>query len=127
MCIRDRFVGVFAGITFGGYSANLGPMYDSIYEDSDSGTNLADLWIDNSSTIWSLEEVESLCSEINSSWPSNSEELDGCEGRIVINGAMFHNNETGSHVINSVWHGISPDSEITVSYTHLTLPTILLV
>ena len=106
------FVGVFAGITFGGYSANLGPMYDSIYEDSDSGTNLADLWIDNSSTIWSLEEVESLCSEINSSWPSNSEELDGCEGRIVINGAMFHSNETGSHVINSVWHGISPDSEI---------------
>lgn len=106
------FVGVFAGITFGGYSANLGPMYDSIYEDSDSGTNLADLWIDNSSTIWSLEEVESLCSEINSSWPSNSEGLDGCEGRIVINGAMFHNNETGSHVINSVWHGISPDSEI---------------
>ena len=106
------FVGVFAGITFGGYSANLAPMYDSIYEDSDSGTNLADLWIDNSSTIWSLEEVESLCSEINSSWPSNSEGLDGCEGRIVINGAMFHNNETGSHVINSVWHGISSDSEI---------------
>ena len=58
------FVVVFAGITFGGYSANLGPMYDSIYEDSDSGTNLADLWIDNSSTIWSLEEVESSDSTI---------------------------------------------------------------
>ncbi|MDP6328776.1 MAG: FtsX-like permease family protein, partial [Candidatus Thalassarchaeaceae archaeon] len=106
------FVGVFAGITFGGYAANLGPMYDSIYEDSESGTNLADLWIDNSSTIWSSDEVESLCSEIYSSWPSNSEELDGCEGRIVLSGAMFHNNETGNHVINSVWHGIPPDSEI---------------
>ena len=106
------FVGVFAGITFGGYAANLGPMYDSIYEDSESGTNLADLWIDNSSTIWSSDEVESLCSEINSSWPSNSEELDGCEGRIVLSGAMFHNNKTGNHVINSVWHGIPPDSEI---------------
>ena len=106
------FVGVFAGITFGGYAANLGPMYDSIYEDSESGTNLADLWIDNSSTFWSSEEVESLCSEINSSWPSNSEELDGCEGRIVLSGAMFHNNKTGNHVINSVWHGIPPDSEI---------------
>ena len=47
------FVGVFAGITFGGYSANLGPMYDSIYEDSDSGSNLADIWIDNESSIWS--------------------------------------------------------------------------
>ena len=106
------FVGVFAGITFGGYAANLGPMYDSIYEDSESGTNLADLWIDNSSTIWSSDEVESLCSEIYSSWPSNSEELDGCEGRIVLSGAMFHNNKTGNHVINSVWHGIPPDSEI---------------
>ena len=106
------FVGVFAGITFGGYAANLGPMYDSIYEDSESGTNLADLWIDNSSTFWSSEEVESLCSEINSSWPSNSEELDGCEGRIVLSGAMFHNNKTGNHVINSVWHGIPSDSEI---------------
>ena len=106
------FVGVFAGITFGGYAANLGPMYDSIYEDSESGTNLADLWIDNSSTIWSSDEVESLCSEINSSWPSNSEELDGCEGRLVLSGAMFHNNKTGNHVINSVWHGIPPDSEI---------------
>ena len=106
------FVGVFAGITFGGYAANLGPMYDSIYEDSESGTNLADLWIDNSSTIWSSDEVESLCSEIYSSWPSNSEELDGCEGRIVLSEAMFHINKTGNHVINSVWHGIPPDSEI---------------
>ena len=106
------FVGVFAGITFGGYSASLGTVYDSIYEDSDTGANLADLWIDNGSSIWSFEEVESLCSEINYSWPSDSKALDGCEGRIVINGAMFHNNETGDYVINSVWHGISPDSEI---------------
>ena len=43
------FVGVFAGITFGGYSANLGPMYDSVYDDSDTGSNLADIWIDNKS------------------------------------------------------------------------------
>ena len=56
------FVGVFAGITFGGYSANLGPMYDSIYEDSDSGSNLADIWIDNESSIWSSDQVQSLCS-----------------------------------------------------------------
>ena len=33
------FVGVFAGITFGGYAANLGPKYHSIYEDRESGTN----------------------------------------------------------------------------------------
>ena len=30
------FVGVFAGITFGGYAANLEPMYDSVYDDSES-------------------------------------------------------------------------------------------
>ena len=61
------FVGVFAGITFGGYSANLGPMYESIYEDTDSGSNLADIWIDNESSIWSADQVQSLCSELESS------------------------------------------------------------
>ena len=51
------FVGVFAGITFGGYAANLDIMYETMYEDSETGTNLADLWIDNQSTIWSGDQV----------------------------------------------------------------------
>ena len=106
------FVGVFAGITFGGYSANLGPMYDSIYEDSDSGSNLADIWIDNESSIWSADQVQSLCSEIESSWPEGAEPLDQCEGRIVTSGAMFHMTDSGQNVINSVWHGIPHDSDV---------------
>ena len=106
------FVGVFAGITFGGYSANLGPMYDSIYEDSDSGSNLADIWIDNETSTWSGEQVQSLCSEIESSWPEGAEPLDQCEGRIVMNGAMFHMTDSGQNVINSVWHGIPHDSDV---------------
>ena len=107
------FVGVFAGITFGGYSANLEPMYDSVYEDSDSGTNLADLWIDNKTTVWSLDQVQSLCFEAESSFPTGYHILDSCEGRMVINGAMFHiDDDSEENVINSVWHGISPDDEI---------------
>ena len=107
------FVGVFAGITFGGYSANLGPMYDSVYEDSDTGANLADLWIDNKTTVWSKEQVQSLCFEVESTWPTEYNVLDSCEGRMVINGAMFHTDHNSEeNVINSVWHGISPDDEI---------------
>lgn len=106
------FVGVFAGITFGGYSANLGPMYDSMYEDSDTGSNLADIWIDNKSALWSPEQVQSLCAELESSWPSESSPLDGCEGRIVMSGAMFHTTASGQNIINSVWHGIPYDAEI---------------
>ena len=41
------FVGVFAGITFGGYAHNLGGMYDTIQADDDRGANLADIWIYN--------------------------------------------------------------------------------
>jgi putative ABC transport system permease protein len=106
------FVGVFAGITFGGYAANLEPMYDSVYDDSESGANLADLWIDNKTTVWSQDQVQSLCVEAESLWPVGSDALDVCEGRMVINGAMFHSDVTGDHIINSIWHGISPDAEI---------------
>ncbi len=107
------FVGVFAGIAFGGYSANLEPMYDSVYEDSDSGSNLADLWIDNKSRTWTNDQVQSLCTEAESIWPSGYNILDSCEGRMIINGVMFHINENSEeNVINSVWHGISPEDEI---------------
>ena len=73
------FVGVFAGVTFGGYAANLDTMYDSLYEDSESGTNLADLWIDNKTVVWSDEQVSGFCDSLHTSWPSSSAPLDGCE------------------------------------------------
>ena len=47
-------VGVFAGITFGGYSHNLDGMYETMHADNDEGANLADLWIDNSQMIVSM-------------------------------------------------------------------------
>lgn len=106
------FVGVFAGITFGGYSANLGPMYDSVYDDSDTGSNLADIWIDNKSAVWSGDQVRSLCSDVESFWPDGSSSLDQCEGRIVMGGAMFKSTDSGQNVINSVWHGIPYGSEV---------------
>ena len=106
------FVGVFAGVTFGGYAANLETMYDTIYEDSETGTNLADLWIDNQSTVWSSEQVSGFCNSLRQSWPPTSAPLDSCEGRMILKGALFHSNETGEHIINSVWHGIPENADI---------------
>ena len=104
------FVGVFAGITFGGYAYNLGGMYDTMQADDESGANLADLWIDNRSAAWTPEQVNSFCAALGTAWDSStvSQSLDSCEGRTVAQGAMFHTNDTGEHIINSLWHGI-PD------------------
>lgn len=104
------FVGVFAGITFGGYAYNLGGMYDTLQADDENGANLADLWIDNRSALWTPEDVNSFCTALETAWDSSSvsPSLDSCEGRTVTQGAMFHTNDTGQHIINSLWHGI-PD------------------
>ncbi len=106
------FVGVFAGITFGGYAYNLGGMYDTMQADDESGANLADLWIDNRSTSWTPEQVNSFCAALGTAWASStvSPSLDSCEGRTVTQGAMFHTNDTGQHIINSLWHGIPDDA-----------------
>ena len=103
------FVGVFAGITFGGYAHNLGGMYDTMQADDENGANLADLWIDNRSALWTPEEVAAFCTALESAWDSSSvsQSLDSCEGRTVTQGAMFHTNGTGQHIINSLWHGIA--------------------
>ena len=104
------FVGVFAGITFGGYAHNLGGMYDTMQADDEGGANLADLWIDNRSAAWTPEQVNSFCAALGVAWDSStvSQSLDSCEGRTVTQGAMFHTNDTGEHIINSLLHGI-PD------------------
>ena len=107
------FVGVFAGITFGGYAHNLGGMYDTMQADEDGGSNLADLWIDNRSATWSPEQVNAFCESLASGFASSSTasfSLESCEGRTVTQGAMFHTNDTGEHIINSFWHGIPADA-----------------
>ena len=103
-------VGVFAGLTFGGYSHNLSGMYDTMHDDNDTGANLADLWIDNHSTTWSANEVTNFCTNLAANWEYDSFGLDSCEGRNIVPGAMFHNNSGDEKIINSLWHGISPDA-----------------
>ena len=103
-------VGVFAGITFGGYSHNLDGMYETLQGDDEKGANLADLWIDNRSASWSADEVSRFCSTLETAWPSDVAPLDSCEGRSIVQGTMFHTNETGTHIINSLWHGIPDDA-----------------
>jgi len=103
-------VGVFAGITFGGYSHNVEGMYETLQGDDEEGANLADLWIDNRSTSWSASEVSAFCNALETSWPSDMAALDSCEGRSIVQGTMFHTNDTGTHIINSLWHGIPDDA-----------------
>ena len=103
------FVGVFAGITFGGYSQSLDNMYDTLQGDSEDGGNLADLWLDNRSAVWTPEQVSSFCNDLSAGWDNASTELmslDSCEGRTILQGALFHNDSSGERIINSLWHGI---------------------
>ena len=103
------FVGVFAGITFGGYAESLDGMYDTLQGDTEDGGNLADLWIDNRSAVWTVEQITSFCEDLNSGWANSSaaiSPLDNCEGRTILQGALFHSNSSGEKIINSVWHGI---------------------
>ncbi len=105
-------VGVFAGITFGGYAHNLGGMYDTMQADDESGANLADLWIDNRSATWTPNEVRDFCIALEKEWSNSSvaPALDSCEGRTVTQGAMFYSNDAGENIINSLWHGIPADA-----------------
>ena len=103
-------VGVFAGLTFGGYSHNLNGMYDTMHADDETGANLADLWIDNQSTTWSAEQVVEFCQTLNTNWDIEEFGLDSCEGRNIIPGAMFYDDDGEMRIINSLWHGISPDA-----------------
>ncbi|MEK9697810.1 MAG: hypothetical protein VW270_18730, partial [Candidatus Poseidoniales archaeon] len=98
-------IAVFAGITFGGYAANLEHVYDAMYEDSDEGTNLADLWFDNKTTVWNESEVDTFCTTLQSNWKADYPSIDACESRLILNGAMYlDGSEEG---IAGIWHGLS--------------------
>ena len=104
-------VGVFAGITFGAYSHNLDNMYSTMHGDNDEGANLADLWIDNTSNIWTSDDVDSFCTFLHDNW-NHSSSLDHCEGRSIVKGAMFISQEGDDTVINSLWHGIPYNASV---------------
>ena len=98
------------GITFGGYSHNLDGMYSTMQADDDNGANLADIWIDNRSTVWSPNQVSTFCSELVTSLGEQGGIVDSCEGRTVLPGAMFVQGNDGEEIISSLWHGIPPNA-----------------
>ena len=100
-------VGVFAGITFGGYSHNLDGMYETMHADDEDGANLGDLWVDNRSTLWSADQVTEFCQELTESLEQiSNQNIDSCEGRTILQGAMFYDDNGDEKIINSLWHGI---------------------
>ena len=98
-------VGVFAGITFSGYSHNLDGMYETLHADDDEGANLADMWIDNRSTTWSHEEVMNFCGigSIMACRYGRTGLMRGSNNRARHNVSL---NQWGTQIINSLWHGI---------------------
>ncbi len=100
-------VGVMAGIAFGHYAHTATTMYDDIYADSDDGTNLADVWVENPRTIWSSSEASTLCEEISAQWPESELVMMECEPRLVVDGLLFHTDEDGvERLVPAIWHGI---------------------
>ena len=98
-------IGVFAGIAFGAYATSVTTLYDGIYEDSDQGVNLPDVWVENNAANWNATTSEKLCQEIRNQWPSTTLELDRCEPRLRTNGQFF-SPDADIGMIPAVWHGI---------------------
>ena len=98
-------IGVFAGIAFGAYATSVTTLYDDIYEDSDQGVNLPDIWVENNAANWNATTSEELCQEIRNQWPSTTLELDRCEPRLRTNGQFF-SPDADIGMIPAVWHGI---------------------
>ena len=103
-------VAVFAGISFAAYAHTVSGMYDEIYEDSDQGVNLPDVWVENPSGTWDANMSNMICEEISNEWPDSSLVLNDCEPRLRLDGTMFHSiieDESESEkLVPAVWHGI---------------------
>ncbi len=103
-------VAVFAGVSFAAYAHTVSGMYGEIYEDTDQGVNLPDVWVENPSGTWDGERSESLCEEIANNWPDSALILNECEPRLRLDGTMFHKViEDGvqkEKLVPAVWHGI---------------------
>ena len=82
-------VGVMSGIAFGHYAHMTTNMYSEIYEDSENGVNLADIWVENPRDIWDLEESENLCEEISLQWANSQLPMVECEPRLVLEGLLI--------------------------------------
>ena len=100
-------VGVMSGIAFGHYAHMTTNMYSEIYEDSEKGVNLADIWVENPRAVWDLEESENLCEQISQQWINSELPMVECESRLVLEGLLISNEKDGTErLIPGVWHGI---------------------
>ena len=100
-------VGVMSGIAFGHYAHMTTNMYSEIYEDSEKGVNLADIWVENPRAVWDLEESENLCEQISQQWTNSELPMVECEPRLVLGGLLIATEEDGSErLVPGVWHGI---------------------
>lgn len=100
-------IGVFAGVSMGGYATNVSVLYDNIYEDDEEGVNLPDIWINLPDGTWSEGESKNLCYLISFNFPADSSPMDKCEPRLVLDGTLFHTDNLGKEVlVTAVWHGI---------------------
>lgn len=103
-------VAVFAGISFAAYAHTVSGMYEEIYQDTDQGVNLPDVWVENPSGIWDADTSNSLCEEISVEWPDSTLVLNDCEPRLRLDGTMFlremHDGIESEKIVPAVWHGI---------------------
>ena len=104
-------VAVFAGISFAAYAHTVSGMYDEIYEDSDQGVNLPDVWVENPSGTWDANMSNMLCEEISNQWPDSLLVLNDCEPRLRLDGTMFlsvieEDESETEKLVPAVWHGI---------------------
>ena len=101
-------MGVAAGISFGSYAKGAETLLATVYQDTEDGVNLADLWVDNNAGVWSPEESLELCNSIRTEWPSTELQLRACEPRLVQNGMLIHTDDSGEEkLIAGVWHGLT--------------------
>ena len=82
-------VSVFAGVSFAAYAHTVSGMYEEIYEDSESGVNLPDVWVEKPTGTWDGEASENLCEEISKKWPQGTDLiLKECEPRLKLDGTI---------------------------------------
>ena len=100
-------VGVMSGIAFGHYAHMTTNMYSEIYEDSEKGVNLGDIWVENPRVVWDSEESENLCEQISQQWTNSELPMVECEPRLVLEGLLIATEDDGSErLVPGVWHGI---------------------
>ena len=80
--------------------------YENIYSDDEEGTNLADVWVENTAfPILDGEIADSLCSEIAQNWPDPELPLVLCEPR-GSGWPDVYSEEGDEKLVPAVWHGI---------------------